>query len=85
MKTAIFSGTNARLYNYKAPATWKKMDRFSALKQDYRNSGPSRTNLRYGYIALANHPFPRIGLIRYFLRRAWRKIAFNKKACRFSF
>jgi uncharacterized protein len=51
LKTAIFSGTNARLYNYKAPATWKKMDRFSALKEDYLNSGPSRTNLRYGYIA----------------------------------
>jgi len=47
----IFSGNNVRLYNYQAPATWKKMDRFSALKQDYLNSGPSRTNLRYGYIA----------------------------------
>jgi predicted TIM-barrel fold metal-dependent hydrolase len=51
VKTAIFSGNNVRLYNYQAPATWKKMDRFSALKQDYLHSGPSRTNLRYGYIA----------------------------------
>jgi hypothetical protein len=51
VKTAIFSGNNAKLYNYQPPATWKKMDRFSALKEDYLNSGPSRTNLRYGYIA----------------------------------
>ena len=50
VKTAIFSGNNIKLYNFKVPATWSKMDRFSALKADYLNAGPRRTNLRYGYV-----------------------------------
>jgi uncharacterized protein len=52
VKTAIFSGNSARLYNYKAPAHWAKMDRFAELKEDYLRSGPHRTNLRYGYVAV---------------------------------
>src|SRR5580704_10518321 len=52
IKTAIFSGNSVRLYNYKAPASWAKMDRFSALKEKYLKAGPSRTNLRYGYVAV---------------------------------
>jgi uncharacterized protein len=51
-KTAIFSGNSARLYNYKAPTQWSQMDRFAQLKEDYLRSGPQRTNLRYGYVAL---------------------------------
>jgi hypothetical protein len=52
VKTAIFSGNSSRLYDYKAPARWSKMDRFAALKEEYLQSGPSRTNLRYGYVAV---------------------------------
>jgi uncharacterized protein len=52
VKTAILSGNSARLYNYKAPASWSKMDRFAALKQEYLQAGPRRTNLRYGYVSV---------------------------------
>jgi uncharacterized protein len=52
VKTGIFSGNSARLYDYKAPAHWSKMDRFAKLKEDYLRSGPQRTNLRYGYVAV---------------------------------
>jgi uncharacterized protein len=51
VKTAIFSGNSARLYNYKAPAHWAKMDRFSELRDEYIQAGPHRSNLRYGYVA----------------------------------
>jgi uncharacterized protein len=52
VKTAIFSGNSTRIYNYKAPAHWAKMDRFSILRDDYLKAGPHRTNLRYGYVAV---------------------------------
>jgi uncharacterized protein len=52
VKTAILSGNSARLYSYKAPASWSKMDRFAALKQKYIQAGPLRTNLRYGYVSV---------------------------------
>ncbi|MGH9691405.1 MAG: amidohydrolase family protein [Candidatus Acidiferrales bacterium] len=51
VKTAIFSGNNVRLYNYPVPKTWKKMDRFALLKEDYIKAGPNRSNLRYGYVS----------------------------------
>jgi hypothetical protein len=35
VKTAIFSGNSSRLYDYKAPARWSKMDRFAALREEY--------------------------------------------------
>jgi uncharacterized protein len=50
VKTAIFSGNNVRLYDYKAPAEWAKADRFQALKDEYVREGPGRSNLRYGYV-----------------------------------
>jgi predicted TIM-barrel fold metal-dependent hydrolase len=50
VKTAIFSGNNVRLYNYEVPASWSKIDRFAALKDEYMRSGPQRSNLRYGYV-----------------------------------
>ena len=53
VKTAIFSTNSARLYNYQAPASWSKLDRFAALKEEYIESGPRRTNLRYGYVRKA--------------------------------
>jgi uncharacterized protein len=52
VKTAIFSGNSSRVYDYKAPAHWSKMDRFAALREEYLQSGPHRTNLRYGYVAV---------------------------------
>jgi uncharacterized protein len=52
VKTAILSGNSARLYNYKAPASWSKMDRFAVLKQEYMQAGPRRSNLRYGYVSV---------------------------------
>jgi uncharacterized protein len=52
VKTAMLSGNSARLYSYKAPASWSKMDRFAALKQKYIQAGPLRTNLRYGYVSV---------------------------------
>jgi uncharacterized protein len=52
VKTAIFSGNSARLYNFQAPAHWTHMDRFSSLKAEYLKAGPRRTNLRYGYVAV---------------------------------
>jgi len=51
-KTAIFSANSARLYDYKAPAQWSKMDRFAALREDYIKAGAHRSNLRYGYVAV---------------------------------
>ncbi|HXW89397.1 MAG TPA: amidohydrolase family protein [Terriglobales bacterium] len=52
VKTAIFSGNSARLYKYQPPAHWLKMDRFAEAKEGYLQSGPRRTNLRYGYVAV---------------------------------
>ncbi|HEY4077885.1 MAG TPA: amidohydrolase family protein [Rhizomicrobium sp.] len=52
VKTAIFSGNNARLYGIdKIKATMEvQQDRFAALKRDYENVGANPSNLRYGYI-----------------------------------
>jgi uncharacterized protein len=51
VKTAIFNGNSARMYTYKAPASWKRLDRFSSLKEEYIQKGPRPSNLRYGYVA----------------------------------
>ena len=51
VKTAVFNGNSARIYKYKAPASWKKLDRFSSLKEEYIQQGPRPSNLRYGYVA----------------------------------
>src|SRR6185436_2024458 len=53
VKTAIFGGNNARLYNVspQSAATGLARDQFAALKRDYDANGPSRSNLRYGYVA----------------------------------
>ena len=50
VKAGILAGNSARLYGYQAPASWSKVDRFAALRDDYRRSGSRRTNLRYGYV-----------------------------------
>jgi predicted TIM-barrel fold metal-dependent hydrolase len=51
VKTAIFSGNSARLYGLEQHAELIRNDRFAALKADYVQNGPGRSNLRYGYVA----------------------------------
>jgi predicted TIM-barrel fold metal-dependent hydrolase len=52
VKTAIFSGNNARLYNIdpKKAEVDLKGDRFAQIKAEYEEQGPERSNLRYGYV-----------------------------------
>ncbi len=52
VKTAIFGGTNARLYNIditKRTDIGPSPDRFARLKAEYDANGPAPSNLRYGY------------------------------------
>jgi hypothetical protein len=54
IKTAIFGGTNAKLYNYdigKRTDIGSNRDRFALMKEQYEKNGPARSNLRYGYVA----------------------------------
>jgi len=54
VKTAIFSGNSARLYNVEKHAQLTLSgDRFAALKSEYEQAGPARSNLRYGYVRKA--------------------------------
>jgi hypothetical protein len=53
VKTAIFGGTNAKLYNYdisKRSDIGPGRDRFALMKDEYERNGPARSNLRYGYV-----------------------------------
>jgi uncharacterized protein len=52
VKTAIFSGNNARLYNIDVKKAERSLgnDQFAALKRDYDTAGGGRSNLRYGYV-----------------------------------
>ena len=52
VKTAIFGGNNARLYNIQPKRTQLELrqDRFAALKADYERAGPTPSNMRYGYV-----------------------------------
>ena len=52
MKTAIFSGNNAKLYGVNPTKTERelKQDRFTALKAHYEAAGRAPSNLRYGYV-----------------------------------
>jgi uncharacterized protein len=52
VKTAIFSGNNARLYGIdpKKASLELKRDRFAVLKTEYERNGPEPSNLRYGYV-----------------------------------
>ena len=53
IKTAIFSGNTARLYGLEKHAALANHDRFAAIKADYQQNGPGRSNLRYGYVSKA--------------------------------
>jgi predicted TIM-barrel fold metal-dependent hydrolase len=50
VKTAIFGGNVAKLYDYPVHAFLEKPDRFAEIKAEYEKSGPERSNLRYGYV-----------------------------------
>ena len=53
IKTAIFGGTNAKLYNYdisKRSDIGPSRDRFARMKEESEKNGPARSNLRYGYV-----------------------------------
>jgi len=50
VKSAIFGGNNARLYNFKADERMALAgDRIAEYKGVYEKHGPERTNLAYGY------------------------------------
>lgn len=55
VKTAIFSGNAARLYNVDVNAAVGDLsiDHISAAKAEYRAANSERSNLRYGYVAKA--------------------------------
>jgi uncharacterized protein len=57
VKTAIFSGNNARLYGIdpKRAEIDLHTDQFAKLKAHYDSAGPARSNLRYGYVNLAGN------------------------------
>jgi predicted TIM-barrel fold metal-dependent hydrolase len=52
VKTAIFGGNNARLYNVDPLRATHELasDQLSSIKLAYDAEGPSRSNIRYGYV-----------------------------------
>ena len=52
VKSAILGETNARLYRYERRAALA-IDRVAALKAEYEQARPARSNLRYGYVVPA--------------------------------
>ena len=53
VKTAIFGGNNARLYDYKpAQRAALESDRIAQYREVYARHGAGRTNLAYGYVDL---------------------------------
>ncbi len=52
VKTAILGENTARLYKYDKRAALAT-DRVAAVKAAYEQSGPARSNLRYGYVVRA--------------------------------
>jgi uncharacterized protein len=52
VKTAIFSGNNAKLYNIdtRKASLDLKTDQFAGIKEEYEAAGAERSNLRYGYV-----------------------------------
>ena len=50
VKNAIFADTGLKLFGYERKAELTKPDRFTLMKAQYERLGPSRSNLRYGYI-----------------------------------
>jgi predicted TIM-barrel fold metal-dependent hydrolase len=53
VKSAIFGGNNARLYNINPKRAMLdiKGDRITAWKEEYEKEGPTPTHMRYGYVS----------------------------------
>jgi hypothetical protein len=53
VKTAVFSGNSARIYNVSQHASLGvRNDQFAVMKARYEQSGGARSNLRYGYVMM---------------------------------
>jgi len=50
VKNAILGGNGLRVFGYRTRSALAKPDRLAEVKALYEHTGPSRTNLRYGYI-----------------------------------
>ena len=52
IKSAIFGGNNARLYNIEPKHAMQQLanDRFAAMKAEYEKNGPEPSNMRHGYV-----------------------------------
>jgi hypothetical protein len=53
IKSGIFAGNSARLYNFEQHAELAVPDHFAELKAEYLKNGGARSNLRYGYVRSA--------------------------------
>ena len=53
VKTAIFGGNNAKLYNIQPKRAMLEVgrDRLAAIKAEYEKAGAEPSNMRYGYVA----------------------------------
>jgi len=53
VKSAIFGGNNAKLYNIQPRRAMLELrkDRITAWKEEYEKEGPTPSNMRYGYVA----------------------------------
>jgi hypothetical protein len=52
VKTAIFGGNNAKLYNIQPKRAMLEVsrDRLAAMKTEYEKAGAEPSNIRYGYV-----------------------------------
>jgi hypothetical protein len=52
VKSAIFGGNNARLYDIQPKRAMLDLggDRFAVMKAEYGKAGPEPSNTRYGYV-----------------------------------
>jgi len=52
VKTAIFGGNNAKLYNIQPKRAMLEVgrDRLAAIKAEYEKAGAEPSNMRYGYV-----------------------------------
>ena len=48
--SAIFGKNVERLYAFEQHAMLHRTDRFAEIKSRYEQTGPARSNLRYGYV-----------------------------------
>jgi hypothetical protein len=60
VKSAIFGGNNARLYNIDVKRTQYELkhDRFAQLKTEYDKDGAAPSHMRYGYVDPSVASFP---------------------------